>query len=552
MQLLPSERAHCILDFGLQGKRERDKSTRYVTIVAQLTQYVRVHKFELYAYVSMPGISSFRDEKKSVRFARSRFEISECYARSITVLKIVNARDGILIGNLVDVVLISEMATSSRSASKAPQRTYKKQEIAALADTGDRFKLLEYITPRVPLGTRWFSDTAKVGPANMEKCKVAIDDWDKHVESMPADGRCKGMFMSSFGRIHSARRCEVATNKNLCGLCSKMRAAAKSTGDPFVTPDGQQEYVVVSKALFSRPGVKENIQYWESASTELRKKHTTLADAFPYFSSQEIVEMLMMDSLVIFKGGGRGGRTHTRSEVIVDAQDEFVRVCLKCVLVILRFEERMHFQKRWKAITRIAQKIHMQSLLQANEKGDLVGAIQAADIIREELSRASEHSVKEHQTARHLSIRTKRLGDWAGARRQKASSSASPDSVSSSSPTMPKEKSNAGAAPLEFKRVPTTPCPKQTQPTEGESADVKDPSKAQRQNREPSHKKFSVRKSNIPGAGRGLFLEESAKDGERIGRYSGTVLNKKEAEASDSERIVRVSEDVFSGGKRRK
>ena len=58
-------------------------------------------------------------------------------------------------------------------------------------------------------------------------------------------------------------------------------------------------------------------------------------------------------------------------------------------------------------------------------------------------------------------------------------------------------------------------------------------------------KKCVVQRSTIPNAGDGLFLCESAKEGERVARYSGVVLNREEIEYSKSKYILMISKDVF-------
>ena len=61
-------------------------------------------------------------------------------------------------------------------------------------------------------------------------------------------------------------------------------------------------------------------------------------------------------------------------------------------------------------------------------------------------------------------------------------------------------------------------------------------------------KRFVVKESSIAGAGKGLFLMEAAKDGEKIARYSGRLLSKAEAEASESDYIVQVTTSKFLDG----
>ena len=68
--------------------------------------------------------------------------------------------------------------------------------------------------------------------------------------------------------------------------------------------------------------------------------------------------MVLIESLAVFKDRGKGGRIYRRSAMIVDTQDEFLRICLSSILSILRFEQKQHFMRRWKTITKVAVKIH--------------------------------------------------------------------------------------------------------------------------------------------------------------------------------------------------
>ena len=89
-------------------------------------------------------------------------------------------------------------------ASKEPQtpKVIRKQDVAKLAERHDRFEILKNLFPRVKIGTIWFSDTKDVGPANIEKCKMSLEVWVEKMKSYPDDGRCKGQFLSSFGRVN--------------------------------------------------------------------------------------------------------------------------------------------------------------------------------------------------------------------------------------------------------------------------------------------------------------------------------------------------------------
>ena len=347
------------------------------------------------------------------------------------------------------------------ASSEKRQRGFRKQDIAKMAEEGDRFDILKHLLPRVPLGTIWFSDTAKIGPANVEKCQVPRKEWEKAMNMKQNSNRCKGQFLSSFGRNHSSRRCERATegDADLCDTCLRMWTASKAANLQCVSAKGRSEYEIITKALFSRPGVIENIRYWEKASKDLREGKK-LEQEYPYFAANEMIEMLLLDSRAVFKGGGKGGRTYARSAMIVEAQDDYVRVCMKCILVILRFEQKQNFMKRWKSLVKSACLIHEQMMVNAQSKGQQVGAVQAADVIREELARSSEQSTREHQTAKHMSVRIKRLADWASEHRRKEANSSS-ESVSSS-PTSTIPTSNVfRRTPIPLKKVNASKQPQE-------------------------------------------------------------------------------------------
>ena len=61
-------------------------------------------------------------------------------------------------------------------------------------------------------------------------------------------------------------------------------------------------------------------------------------------------------------------------------------------------------------------------------------------------------------------------------------------------------------------------------------------------------KQLIVQTSSIPHAGRGLFLVEPVKKGERIAIYSGKPMDKSMVQVSKSEYIVQVSSNVFLDG----
>lgn len=231
------------------------------------------------------------------------------------------------------------------AAAQTP-RPIRKHEVAKLAEKGERFEILKNVMPRVRLGTIWFSDTTKIGPANAEKCQVPISTWTKAMKAKTAQGRCKGLFLSSFGRNHASRRCEkVSSSTPLCQTCWAMWSSAKETKAKVVSVKGQKEYEVISKALFSRQGVVDNMAFWDDSSKNEREGKN-LNKKYPYFSATEMIEMVFLDSKTIFQGGGKGGRTYARSAMVVEAQDEFMKECMTNILSILRYEQKDQFIRR--------------------------------------------------------------------------------------------------------------------------------------------------------------------------------------------------------------
>ena len=61
-------------------------------------------------------------------------------------------------------------------------------------------------------------------------------------------------------------------------------------------------------------------------------------------------------------------------------------------------------------------------------------------------------------------------------------------------------------------------------------------------------KQVIVQPSSIEGAGLGLFLVEPVKEGERLAVYSGKELSKDQVRLSESEYIVRISDNVYLDG----
>ena len=96
----------------------------------------------------------------------------------------------------------------------------RNQDVVKLTEENDRFVIMKNLFPRVQIGTIWFSDTKEVGSVNIEKYKVPLlATWTERMKSYPNDGRCKGQFLSSFGRVNSSRRCEKVVSVELCQTC---------------------------------------------------------------------------------------------------------------------------------------------------------------------------------------------------------------------------------------------------------------------------------------------------------------------------------------------
>ena len=134
-----------------------------------------------------------------------------------------------------------------------------------------------------------------------------------------------------------------------------------------------------------------------------------------------------------------------------------------------------------------------------------VGALQAPDIIREELAQAAQSASQERDPdpGRHISLKIKRLSDWAAGRRKNptqsdsaSASSGSPESVSSTEIGTPSlGKTFKRITPkLALKRVSRASASFRRSGWQG-----------------PARKKTIIAQSTIPDAGEGLFLIEDAK-----------------------------------------
>ena len=193
-------------------------------------------------------------------------------------------------------------------------------------------------------GERRIEDVEKVGPASVEKCTLAVDDWDSAVRGREKTGQCKGIFFSTFHQKHMFRRCEEAAEE-LCSLCRGMREKVRKESLDIISIEGQEAYEVVNKALFTRAGVVSAMTYWEKESAKVRNDED-VNKSYPFFSAQQMMQLLMMQTGVIFENGGKGGRVYKRSRIVVEAQDRYLRECMENVLVILKREKKKQFDQR--------------------------------------------------------------------------------------------------------------------------------------------------------------------------------------------------------------
>ena len=236
---------------------------------------------------------------------------------------------------------------------ESPSRILSGKKIEELAICGKRFKLVQDMLKYIPNGTRRIADVERVGPANIEKCKMAVEEWDRIVKGREENGQCKGVFFTSFSGKNNFRRCEVlvAAKEDVCELCKRMRGQADAKG--LVSVAGQPEYEIVHKSLFKRPGVMACVAFWKEEA-EMRKAKYNLKREYPFFSANEMISWLMVDGGVIFKNGGKGGRAYRRSAVVVREQDSrdfktsaFTRgvstvrshecSCCRCLLTLVQF-----------------------------------------------------------------------------------------------------------------------------------------------------------------------------------------------------------------------
>ena len=422
---------------------------------------------------------------------------------------------------------------------------------------GNRFGLIKGFLRYVKEGERRIEDVAKVGPASVEKCTLAVEEWDRTVKARETTGQCKGIFFSTFGQRQMFRRCEVAA-KELCSLCGSMRETARKGGIGTVSIEGQEEYEVVNKALFTRAGVVSAMTYWEQQSEKI-KTEEKVHKLYPFFTAQQVVQLLMMRTGVIFDNGGKGGRVYKRSRIVVEAQDRYLRECMGYMLEILRKEKKKQFEQRFARVVKIAKLIH-EEMMAANVGSEMpeVGAIQTSDVVREELCRAAKWTKKGTRAPKFLSGNVTQLSEWMKKRRLSAgtgskselessihSPSTSPPASVSSSPTSPQQRTRNPAKasrpkkPLVMHKVGGDETGGKA--TEDEAQEEEEPQDIG----VPVFKKFEIRESTIPGAGEGLFLTESAVHDEAIARYSGILMSKAQAKESKSRYKVKISADQY-------
>ena len=423
---------------------------------------------------------------------------------------------------------------------------------------GNRFGLIKGFLRYVKEGERRIEDVAKVGPASVEKCTLAVEEWDRVVKARETTGQCKGIFFSTFGQRHMFRRCEAAA-KELCSLCKSMREIARKEGIGTVSIEGQDEYEVVNKALFTRAGVVSAMTYWEKQSEKI-KTEGKVHKLYPFFTAQQVVQLLMMTTGVIFENGGKGGRVYKRSRIVVEAQDRYVKECMGYMLQILCKEKKKQFEQRFARVVKIAKLIHGEMIV-ANVGSEMpeVGAVQTSDVVREELCRAAKWTAKGTRAPKFLSNNVTQLSDWAKKRRMSAgtetksemessvhSPSTSPPASVSSSPTSPPKRVRTPAKALR-PRKPLVMHKVGGDAVAGGKASEDDErdDKGTQEVGVPVFKKFEIRTSTIPGAGDGLFLTESAVHDEAIARYSGILMSKEQARASKSKYKVKISEDQY-------
>ena len=398
--------------------------------------------------------------------------------------------------------------------------------ITEWAHTGNRFELLKHFMQHVKPGHVRVSDVYHVGPAKA-KFKLERKLWQQKVGLCQSNGQCKGFFLAEFHQKQLFRRCDAAA-EDFCPLCTRINIEVNRQKFAKTIPIDQfDEYSVVTQSLFSRKGVHDCKQFWHEECEAIAKLHadskTSISSSFPYFDVDGIIDRLMVQGRAIFKNGGKSVRTYSRSKTVVEEQDKYLRTCIEAILTILQHEDGGAFKERWEAVLQPARLIHEEMII-ANASSDMpqCGALQAPDIIQEELIRAAEFAVSNSRPAEFVSDKIKTLYEWALSKQELRS---------------PKAKSTPTSAKKYIRLTPKNDTSTSKQPSRNFKTKITAPP--------PVFKKFIVQKSSIPDAGNGLFITESAKSGERIGRFSGIVLTQEEADKSDSKYMLRISKDVI-------
>ena len=308
-----------------------------------------------------------------------------------------------------------------------------------------------------------------------------------------------------------------------------MRKSAETDKTRVLRVQGVPEYEVVNQAFTTRKGVLECAKFWEEESARMRAK--VKDENFPYFTAKAIINLVMVDGRVV-----ASKRVFKRSRMIVDAQDEHLRVCLQSILTILAHGSRTKFGQRWRLLKKAAVAIHEEmSACSREPEMTQVGVIQAPDVIRHELLRAASRIQAKRSISAWLSLKMRRLFDWAQNKKKARGSTLAEVSPVNTPPAgstpLVRQRQSSAKSELKMKKVPRI-----------RAGDWK--TRVQKSASVP-FKAFEVKQSLIAGAGKGLFLKENAKEGEEIGRYSGKPLTAEEAKNSSSKYIVRLAADIF-------
>ena len=240
----------------------------------------------------------------------------------------------------------------------------------------------------------------------------------------------------------------AATDKDLCDKCKRHEQQSIASFKDYISPKGCAEYEIVQKTTLARADVKRCMRFWDDEAEKLRAANN-LPKKFPYFKAKAALHMLAYDSYLLFTNSKT--RAYKRTAIQMAEQEAFLLEVMQSMLTILRFEGRDNFVKRWQAVKKVASRIHTQ-MSSFSEHGHL-GAIQATDVIGEELKRAAVRlSLK--RSARAVSRRMQTLASWALDRKMANGGASSTDSISSpeTEPQVPSSVQTE-TAPLEFSKV---------------------------------------------------------------------------------------------------